>query len=179
MAFNLDDYEPVAVRLARFLDANPDGRVITDLVHYSENRCVFRCDIYKGDTLIATGWEEETRGEGHINKTSHLANCETGAVGRALANAGLAGSDPSKRASREEMAKVQRAQPGSAARPMDSGKGFATPKQIGFIKALARGKELDDNDTLELLHATLGVKDVVLETLTAAQASQVIEAWKQ
>jgi hypothetical protein len=179
MAFNLDDYEPVAVRLARFLDLHPDGRVITDLVHYTDQRCVFRCDLYVAGTLIATGWEEETRGEGHINKTSHLANCETGSVGRALANAGLAGSDPAKRASREEMSKVQRAQPGSAARSMDSGKGFATPKQIGFIKALARGKELDDNDTLELLHATLGVTDVVIETLTAAQASQVIEAWKQ
>jgi len=178
MAFNLDDYEPVAVRLARFLDLHPDGRVITDLVHYTEQRCVFRCDLYVAGTLIATGWEEETRGEGHINKTSHLANCETGAVGRALANAGLAGSDPAKRASREEMNKVQRAQPGSATRTMDSGKGFATPKQIGFIKALARGKELDDNETLELLHATLGVTDVVIETLTAAQASQVIEAWK-
>jgi len=178
MAFNLDDYEPVAARLGRFLEAHNDGRVITDLVHYSAERCVFRCDLYVGDVLIATGWAEETRGDGHINKSSHLENCETGAVGRALANAGYAGSDPSKRASREEMAKVQRAQPGSAAKPMDSGRGFATPKQIGFIKALARGKELDDNDTLELLHATLGVKDVVLETLTAAQASQVIEAWK-
>ena len=179
MAFNLDDYEPVAARLGRFLEAHSDGRVITDLVHYSPERCVFRCDLYVASTLIATGWAEETRGDGHINKSSHLENCETGAVGRALANAGYAGSDPSKRASREEMAKVQRATAGSAARPMDTGKGFATPKQVAYIKALAKGKELDDNDTLELLHATLGVKDVVLETLTAAQASQVIEAWKQ
>ena len=177
MAFNLDDYEPVAARLGRFLDANPDGRVITELVHYTDDRCVFRSDLYRGDILIATGWAEETRGDGHINRSSHLENCETGAVGRALANAGYAGSDPSKRASREEMAKVQRSS-ATPARSMDSGKGFATPKQIGFIKALARGKELDDNATLELLHATLGVDDVVLETLTAAQASKVIEAWK-
>jgi hypothetical protein len=179
MAFNLDDYEPVATRLARFLEAQPTARVITDLVHYNDNRCVFRCDLYVDETLIATGWAEETRGDGHINKTSHLENCETGAVGRALANAGYAGTDPAKRASREEMTKVQRAQPGTAARPMSSGNGFATPKQIGFIKALARGKELDDLETLELLHATLGVTDVVLETLTAGQASQIIEAWKQ
>jgi hypothetical protein len=179
MAFNLDDYEPVAARLGRFLEAHGDVRVITDLVHYTDDRCVFRCDLYRGDLLIATGWAEETRGDGHINRSSHLENCETGAVGRALANAGYAGSDPSKRASREEMTKVQRATAGSAAAPRPAANGFATPKQIGFIKALARGKELDDNDTLELLHATLGVKDVVLETLTAAQASQVIEAWKQ
>jgi hypothetical protein len=178
MAFNIDDYEPVATRLGRFLEANPDGRVITELVHYNDDRCVFRCDLYRGELLIATGWAEETRGDGHINRSSHLENCETGAVGRALANAGYAGSDPSKRASREEMSKVQRSSVGSAA-PRPASNGFATPKQIGFIKALARGKELDDNDTLELIHATLGVKDVVLETLTAAQASQIIEAWKQ
>ncbi len=34
MAFNLEDYEPVASRLDRFLKAHPDARVITDLVHY-------------------------------------------------------------------------------------------------------------------------------------------------
>ena len=32
--------------------------------------------------------------------------------------------------------------------------------------------------TLEQLHAFLGVKDVILETLSASQASRVIEAWK-
>ena len=32
MGFNLDDYEPVASRLDRFLKAHPDARVITDLV---------------------------------------------------------------------------------------------------------------------------------------------------
>jgi hypothetical protein len=39
------------------------------------------------------------------NKTSALENCETSAIGRALANMGLSGD---QRASREEMAKVQR-----------------------------------------------------------------------
>ena len=56
--------------------------------------------------------------------------------------------------------------------------GGATPKQIGFLKALARGKELNDLDLLEFIHGTLGVQDVVLETLTAAQASTVIDRLK-
>ena len=109
MGFNLDDYEPVASRLARWLEQT-DGqpRVITHLVHYQENRCVFRAELWVGDILIATGWAEETRGDGNVNRTSHLENCESSAVGRALANAGLSGSDPAKRPSREEMAKVQR-----------------------------------------------------------------------
>jgi len=112
MAFNLEDYEPVAHRLDRWLKdchvRSVQPRVITDLVHYLQNSAVFSASLYENDVLIATGWAEEIRGEGHINKTSHLENCETGAVGRALANAGYAGSDLNKRPSREEMTKVQR-----------------------------------------------------------------------
>lgn len=43
--------------------------------------------------LIATGYAEEVRGQGNINKTDPLENCETGAVGRALAFAGYPGTD--------------------------------------------------------------------------------------
>ena len=108
MAFNLDDYEPVASRLDRFLKAHPDARVITDLVHYLSDIAVFKCELWLDGEIIATGWAEEIRGQGNVNKTSHLENCETGAVGRALANAGLSGSDFTKRPSREEMQKVVR-----------------------------------------------------------------------
>jgi hypothetical protein len=52
-----------------------------------------------------TGLAEETvQGRG-VNATSALENCETSAIGRALANAGYA--TKGKRASREEMSKVK------------------------------------------------------------------------
>ena len=108
MGFNLDDYEPVASRISKFYDAHPDGRIITELVHYLPDVAVFKAEIWIGDLLVSTGWEEEVRNSSHINKTSHLANAETGAVGRGLANYNLAGSDPTKRPSREEMGKAQR-----------------------------------------------------------------------
>ena len=121
MGFNLENYETVASRLDRWLvkyelpeSVVPRTRVETELVHYTDNRCVFKASIYVDNILVSTGWAEETRGEGMVNKTSHVENCESSAVGRALANAGLDGSDPSKRPSREEMEKVQRA---SAPRP--------------------------------------------------------------
>jgi len=84
MAFDLANYEPVAARLARWLDTPTDAqkRVLTFLVHYSDERCVFRAELYLGEVLIATGWAEETRGDGHVNRTSHLENCESSAVGR-------------------------------------------------------------------------------------------------
>ena len=108
MAFDLSDYEPVASRLDRFLKAHPDARVITDLVHYLSDVAVFKCELWLDGEIIATGWAEEIRGQGNVNKTSHVENCETSALGRALSNAGLSGSDYTKRPSREEMGKVQR-----------------------------------------------------------------------
>jgi hypothetical protein len=137
VAFNLDDYEPVASRLDRFLKAHPDARVITDLVHYSGDFAVFKAELWLDDQIIATGWEEEVRNSSHINKTSHLANAETGALGRALANAGLSGSDFTKRPSREEMGKVQRMTEsgnGTITEPSN----LASEKQLNMIRAVCK-----------------------------------------
>jgi hypothetical protein len=139
MAFNLDDYEPVASRLDRFLKAHPDARVITDLVHYLSDVAVFKCELWLNDEIIATGWAEEIRGQGNVNKTSHLENCETGAVGRALANAGLSGSDFTKRPSREEMGKVQRMTE-SGNGTITENSNLATEKQQNMIRAVCKSK---------------------------------------
>lgn len=105
--FNLEDYETVEERLVKFWADNKDGRVITTLLDYSGTRFIVKAEIYRGlDTPIwATGLAEETvQGRG-VNATSALENCETSAIGRALANAGYA--TKGKRASREEMSKVK------------------------------------------------------------------------
>jgi len=137
VAFNLDDYEPVASRLDRFLKAHPDARVITDLVHYLSDVAVFKCELWLNDEIIATGWAEEIRGQGNVNKTSHLENCETGAVGRALANAGLSGSDFTKRPSREEMGKVQRMTESGNGTITESSN-LASEKQQNMIRAVCK-----------------------------------------
>jgi len=137
VAFNLDDYEPVASRLDRFLKAHPDARVITDLVHYLSDIAVFKAELWLDGEIIATGWAEEIRGQGNVNKTSHLENCETGAVGRALANAGMSGSDINKRPSREEMGKVQRMTEsgnGTITEPSN----LASDKQLNMIRAVCK-----------------------------------------
>jgi hypothetical protein len=135
VAFNLDDYEPVASRLDRFLKAHPDARVITDLVHYLADIAVFKCELWLNDEIIATGWAEEIRGQGNVNRTSHLENCETGAVGRALANAGMSGSDINKRPSREEMGKVVRMQGDTQ---ITESSNLASDKQQNMIRAVCK-----------------------------------------
>ena len=106
MGFNLDDYETVEERLVKFWKDNPEGRILTTLLEISASRFIVRAEVYRGSDspIWATGLAEETvQGRG-VNATSALENCETSAIGRALANAGYA--TKGKRASREEMSKV-------------------------------------------------------------------------
>jgi len=124
VGFNLDDYEPVAVRHSRWLEQHPNGRTITHMVSQpGADICVIRAELWLEDVCIATGYAEEVRGAGNVNRTSHVENCETSAVGRALANAGMAGTDVNKRPSREEMMKVQNTAPKMRIAQASSAKG--------------------------------------------------------
>lgn len=106
--FNLEDYETVEERLIKYWKDNPNGRILTKLLENSPSRFIVEAAIYRQLEDIqpwATGLAEETvQGRG-VNATSALENCETSAIGRALANAGYA--TKGRRASREEMAKVK------------------------------------------------------------------------
>jgi len=109
MAFDLSQYETVEDRLHRFWEDHKNGRILTEIYFYDETRVVFRAEIYFNDTdtrPTATGYAEEIRGASPVNKTSHLENGETSAIGRGLANCGYA--PKGARPSREEMEKVQR-----------------------------------------------------------------------
>jgi hypothetical protein len=105
--FNLDDYETVEERLVKFWKDHPDGQIHTKLLDSTSSRFIVEAAVYRTEADIrpwTTGLAEETvQGRG-VNATSALENCETSAIGRALANAGYA--TKGKRASREEMVKV-------------------------------------------------------------------------
>ena len=105
--FNLDDYETVEERLIKYWKDHPDGRIDTRLVEASATRFIVQAYIYRTEVdqhPWSSGLAEETiQGRG-VNATSALENCETSAIGRALASAGYA--TKGKRPSREEMAKV-------------------------------------------------------------------------
>ena len=121
MAFNLADYETVETRLEKWHAQFPDGRIETELVEASNTRYIIVCRLFKTEAdpkPCSSGIASETISDRGVNATSALENCETSAIGRALANAGFAAKG--KRASREEMVKVVNDEPKSFQEKLDS-----------------------------------------------------------
>jgi hypothetical protein len=107
VAFNINDYETVEVRLGKFIAEHDDFRIYTELLESSATRFIVRASIYRTELDAypwATGLAYEMVTDRGVNQTSALENCETSAIGRALANAGYAAKG--KRPSQSEMAKV-------------------------------------------------------------------------
>jgi len=88
------EYKTVALRVNEFREAyGVDYGIETDLISNAD-LVVMKAVIKntKGD-VVASGYAEEVRGSSNINQTSALENCETSAIGRALAAFGLAGTE--------------------------------------------------------------------------------------
>ena len=136
---SIEDYEPVASRLARFWEKHPEGRVITKLITFEGDRVIVQADIYvdrEDDRPIATDFAEELRGSNNVNKTSHIENACTSAIGRALSDAAFASStDWTKRPSREEMSKVERM---SGDTRITESSNLASEKQQNMIRAVCK-----------------------------------------
>jgi len=158
--FNLADYETVEERIKRFYTDHPDGRIITEnetLPEYrSEKVWVMKALVFESGEDVergcpkATGYAFEIDGTGMANQSSALENCETSAIGRALANANYSGN---KRTSREEMEKVQRHEQAQKDRDW-----------------VAEAKLLKDKDRLRLLWgeaSKAGAPQTVLEQVKA------------
>lgn len=110
--YNKDDYEVVEVRLKKFWKDYPDGRVFTEVVKTSDDgtMVIVKAMVYlnrEDVNPVSTGLAQETKGQGGFaNADAWMENCETSAIGRALANWKYQGSTK-KRPSQEEMSKVQ------------------------------------------------------------------------
>jgi hypothetical protein len=88
------EYETVASRVQRFRTAHPDWQIYTEIIVADNDKVIMRCDICDNTgTHIASGHAEEVRAATQINRTSALENCETSAIGRALAGAGFGGTE--------------------------------------------------------------------------------------
>ena len=107
MAINLDNYEMVKDRLPLFYEKYPDGRITSEVISEDSTGVTIRAFLYKDmdeqahNTPLTTGIAREVPG-GFIDK--YTENCETSAIGRALANLNMYSKD---RPSREEMESAQ------------------------------------------------------------------------
>jgi hypothetical protein len=112
--FDVNSYIDVQERIGRFWQEYPDGRIDTNIMSPPDDfsQCRYVARVYKElnhSVPAATGWAFEIAGGGGANRTSHEENCETSAIGRALANMGYATSGKD-RPSKQEMTKAKNAE---------------------------------------------------------------------
>lgn len=89
------EYKTVAERVSEFRASHEFSNysIVTEIIK-SDELCQIKASILNTEgRVIATGFAEEVRGSTNINKTSALENCETSAIGRALAAFGFGGTE--------------------------------------------------------------------------------------
>ena len=149
MGYDPSKYEQVSDRLRRFWRDHPEARIWTEMVFQDERRFIVRAEIYFDvDDMHpkASGYAEEIVGASPVNRTSALENCETSAIGRALANCNYV-SEGKERPSAEEMDKVERykAEPRKPVKKQPT----YTAEQIALVElALSTVEALTDLDAL-------------------------------
>ena len=82
-------YAEVNQRIKAFRMIYPQGFIETEMISNENGVCVFQAIVGNDDKVLGTGHAYEKENSTFINKTSYIENCETSAVGRALAMAGF------------------------------------------------------------------------------------------
>lgn len=95
-------YVMVTERVKAFRSICPGGQIVTSVISSDNDSIIMKAAIVVDGVTLATGTAYEEKGSSYINKTSHVENCETSAVGRALGFLGI-GIDESM-ASADEVA---------------------------------------------------------------------------
>jgi len=87
-------YRTVAERTELFHKEHKEEvkSITTEILINDETIVLMKTTIKVGDNLYE-GHAQEKYGEGFINKTSAIENCETSAIGRALSSAGFVGEE--------------------------------------------------------------------------------------
>lgn len=161
------EYKTVAKRVDEFRkDHKTDMSIITSIIVADEKTVVMKAEISdKEGRIIATGFAEEKRDVSTINKTSALENCETSAIGRALANFGLGGGEY---ASADEVA--------NAISQQNQQQPRKTYAKLNFDEIRETLDSIDDEKSLDDYGAELKKKH---ENMTANQAKAISEMFNK
>ena len=84
-----NDYITVNERVKEFRRLHPQGQILTQIMANADGQVLFQAKIIVDGVLLATGHAYEKEGSSFINKTSHIENAETSAIGRALGIFGI------------------------------------------------------------------------------------------
>ncbi len=165
------EYKTVAKRVDEFRkDHKTDMSIITNIIVADEKTVVMKAEISDKDgRIIATGFAEEKRASKGINETSALENCETSAIGRALANFGLGGGEY---ASADELTNALKQQ--QALQNQQQPK--KTYAKLNFDEIRETLDSIDDEKSLDDYGAELKKKH---ENMTANQAKAVSEMFNK
>ena len=114
-------------------------------------RCVYAsASLPTSTTVIATGHAHEERNSSNINKTSYVENCETSAIGRALAMLGIgidtsiASANEVEEAIAKQQAIIDNPQVQKLAKALDAPVENIMDKAVGYIKSATDKKKAFD-----------------------------------
>jgi len=194
--FNLDNYVDVPTRLGMALQKYPDLRIQEtqrEIIEMPDKSCFIRCTVTvwrdANDPIPAVASACEIYpGRTPYTKMSENEVGFTSALGRALGYMGF-GINKSI-ASRNEVEAAQSRQPTGRLAPVvpmhdvevpfpdEPQREYATPKQMGMMRALANGQGLKGDDLKTFISATLGREVHTSGELTKRDISKVIDALK-
>ena len=108
--------------------------ITTEFPMLTADECLCRCTITDKDGMvIAVGHAHENRTASNINKTSYVENCETSAVGRALAMLGI-GIDVSIASANEVQDAIAKQDDKPAAKREPKSETSIMDKAVNYIK---------------------------------------------
>lgn len=153
------EYVTVAERIKYFNEHYPDGSITPEIISdIKDDRVVIRATVrpHLDSSRIFIGHSQALWGDGYINKTSAIENCETSAIGRALGFMGIGVVDSI--ASVDEIVKAQNAEESEAKYLSNNKK--ATDKQINWLKAKANSVGVNLEDIANMAIDDISMSDV-------------------
>ena len=109
--FDLSQYQTVQERIDLFWELHPNGRFNLEIVSMTPEQVIIKSEVWTDiseEKPRAVDFAEERFGSSPVNKSSFIENCATSSLGRAISQLGGGLSPKGKKASAEEMAKVNR-----------------------------------------------------------------------
>lgn len=89
-----NNYNTVNQRILAFRELYPNGSIQTEILSLEDGAVLMKATAFDDDgKIIATGHAREKEGDGFINATSFIENCETSCIGRALGIIGIGAVD--------------------------------------------------------------------------------------